>query len=246
MLSRFSKINDYTNLELQITKKDGIYSIIYFLYYMLTILLFGLLLFKTQIYKNLGSNFSSKPFFRFLFYIPFVIIEILPIFIILKIRNQSISSIGLKTNSTIRSILIGVIGSIPFSILNMIGPISSGMKINPNFFDLLWTFLYFFICIAFSEELAFRGFLQTRIQGLIINKWLGMVVVGLLFGFMHIPFQMLKANMSLVDFILSDMSHLITTCVIHIYLVFLFRKSNNLIAPIVTHTIMDFSYAMFV
>lgn len=225
---------------------DGVYSIIYFLYYMVMIFLFGLLQFRTQTDEILRSYFSSGTFFRLIFYIPFVIISVLPIFLILKIRKQSLKSIGIRTDKILKSIIIGVIGSIPFAVLNMIGPISSGKTINPNIFDGLWTFLYFLICIAFAEELVFRGFIQTRIQGLIKNKWISIIVVGILFGLMHVPFQMIKANMPLVEFLLYDMQHLITTCIIHVYLVYLYTRDNNIIAPTIAHAIMNFAYAIFV
>ena len=61
-------------------KKDGIYSILFFAYYMIVIFLFGMLVFNTNIYQSLSTNFSSKTFFRFLFYVPNVIVTILPIF----------------------------------------------------------------------------------------------------------------------------------------------------------------------
>lgn len=226
-------------------KRDGVYSIIYYVYYMIMILLFGLLLTKTQIYHDLGRNFSSRSLFKFLFYIPFTLVNILPIFLILKFRRQSLRSVGIKTDKILKSIIIGVIGSIPFLILNVIGPISSGKTINPNVFDWIWTFLYFFICIAFAEELMFRGFLQTRIQGLIKNKWIGIITVGILFGLMHVPFQMIKANMSLLEFLQFDMGHLITTCFIHVYLVYLYTRDNNILAPTIAHAIMNFGYAIF-
>lgn len=82
-----------------INKKDGVYSIIYFLYYMIMIFLFGLFLFRTQVYKDLGSYFGNNTFFRFLFYIPYTVINILPIFLILKFRKQSLTSVGIKKTS---------------------------------------------------------------------------------------------------------------------------------------------------
>jgi len=240
------KINFDEEVKESIGKGDGAYSLIYFVYYMIVIFLFGLLMFKTQIYENLGSYFSSKPFFRFLFYIPDTIINIFPIFLILKLRNQSIRSVGIKSENVVKSIIIGIIGSIPFSVPNIIGAISSGKTINPDMGFWFWSFMYYLICIAFAEELVFRGFLQTRIQGLIKNKWLGIIVVGLLFGIMHIPYQMIKANMSLLEFVKNDLQHLTTTCFIHIYLVYLYTRHNNIIAPTVAHAIMNFSYSIFV
>jgi len=228
------------------TKKDGITSLIYFVFYMILMVLFGLLIFKTQIYKSLGSYFSDEAFFRLIFYLPYVIISVLPIFVIMKLRKQSIKSVGIKSENIGKSILTGLVGAVPFSVLQIASQISSGKTLNPNVSEALWTFLYFLICIAFAEELVFRGFLQTRLQSLIKSKWLSIAVVGILFGLMHIPFQMLQANMSLVDFILYDLSHLIMTCIIHIYMVYLYTRDNNIIAPTLAHAIMNFSYAIFI
>jgi len=243
---RFYQVNFDEETKETFTKRDGVYSLIYFAFYMILIFLFGLLVFKTRIYKDLGAYFSDGAFFRLIFYIPYVIVSLLPIFLILKLRGQSLRSVGIKREHAGKSILIGLVGSIPFSIMNAIGPIHSGKTINPDFWENLWTFLYFLLCIAFAEELVFRAFLQTRIQGLIKNKWASIIIVGMLFGLMHIPFQMIRANMPLMDFILYDLSHLITTCLIHIYFVYLYTRHNNIIAPTLAHALMDFSYDIFI
>lgn len=227
-------------------KKDGVFSILFFAYYMIIIFLFGMLVFKTNIYQSLSVYFSSKTFFRFIFYIPNVIVSLLPIFLILIFRRQSLDTIGLKKTKSWKSILLGIIGSIPFSVMNAMGPIRSGKTLNPNITDWIWIFLYYLVCIAFVEEVVFRGYLQTRIFGLIKNKWIGIVLVGIMFSLMHVPFQMIRANMSFVDFILYDMQHLITTMIIHIYLVYLYTRDNNIIAPTIAHAIMNFSYEIFI
>jgi membrane protease YdiL (CAAX protease family) len=229
-----------------IDKRDGFYSLIVYVYYMVMIFLYAMLLFKTDLYDNLSGYFSSKTFFRFLFYIPDTVVNLLPVFLILLFRRQSIRTIGMKKKHIGKSILIGVVGSIPFSIMNMIGPISSGKSLNPNPMDWLWSFLYFLICIAFAEEVVFRGFLQTRIFGLIKNKWAGIVIVGILFALMHVPFQMVKANMTPINFLLYDLRHLITTAVIHIYLAYLYTRDNNILAPTIAHAITNFSYEIFI
>jgi membrane protease YdiL (CAAX protease family) len=229
-----------------IDKKDGLYSLAFFVYYMVMIFLFGMLLFKTDIYKNLSGYFSDKHFFRFLFYIPDAIINILPVFIILLLRKQSISTIGIKKKDIGKSILIGMIGSIPFSLMNVIGPISNGKTLNPNPMDWVWNFLYFLICIAFVEEVAFRGFLQTRLFGLIKNKWVSIIVVGVMFALMHVPFQMVQANMTAIEFIVYDLQHLMMTMITHIYLVYLYTRDNNILAPTIAHAIMNFSYVIFI
>jgi uncharacterized protein len=227
--------------------KDGIFSIVFYFYDMLIIYLFGLLMFKTSIYRNLAIyfNISNGQFYKFIFYIPVMILQIVPIFILIKIRRQNIKSVGLKKDKTVKSIFLGIIFSIPLVLSSIINAINQGQKVL-NLASLIWLFLYFLIEIAFVEELSFRGYIQTRIQGLIKIKWLSIVVVGLMFGLMHIPFQMIKANMPLSEFIVRDSVHLITTCAIHIYLVYLYTRNNDIISTSVAHTLIDFIPSMFI
>jgi hypothetical protein len=125
-------------------KKDGLLCLAVYVYYMIVIYLFGLLLFNTSIYDNLSAYFKSKTLFRFLFYIPDTIINMLPVFIILLLRRQSLSTIGISKKNVGKSVLIGIAGSIPFSLANIIGSISSGKTLHPNPVYWLWTFLYYF------------------------------------------------------------------------------------------------------
>ncbi|GIM30363.1 hypothetical protein CPJCM30710_30290 [Clostridium polyendosporum] len=227
--------------------KDGIMSIIYYLYYMIIIYLFGLLMFKTNIYENLASyfNINNQQFYMDIFYIPLTILQLIPIFILIKIRKQNIKSVGLKTDKIFKSMFLGIVFSIPFITPTIINAISRGKNII-SLTNLIWLFLYFFIEIAFVEELSFRGFIQTRIQGLIKVKWLSIIVVGIMFSLMHIPFQVIKANIPLNEFIINDSIHLIFTCVIHIYLVYLYTRDNNIISTSVSHTLINFIPSIFI
>jgi len=227
-------------------KKDGIYIIIYYVYCMIVLWLFGLLAFKTQIYYNLEKYFISKKLLMFLFFMPAAIIQVLPTFIILYFKKESIRSIGIKKDKILRSTLIGIIASIPLVILAIIGPISTGKTLNLNLVDNLWAFLYYLICIALTEEIIFRGYLQTRIQGLIKDKWESIILVGIMFGLMHVPFQMIQDDMSLIDFLRYDFGHLISTSLLHIYFVYLYTRDNNIIAPTVAHAIINFIPNIFV
>jgi membrane protease YdiL (CAAX protease family) len=173
-----------------------------------------------------------------------VILQTAPIFIIIKLRKQNIKSLGLKNYKIIKSVFLGIIFSIPFITPSIINAVNQGRKVL-SLSNLIWLFLYFLIEIAFAEELGFRGFIQTRIQGLIKVKWLSIIVVGIMFALMHIPFQMLKANMPISKFIINDSLHLATTCVIHIYLVYLYTRDNNIISTTISHTLIDFIPSIF-
>ncbi|MFA9398481.1 MAG: lysostaphin resistance A-like protein [Clostridiaceae bacterium] len=235
---------DFYEKTKEFEKKDGIISIVYYFYYSLLIFLFGLIMFKTSLYGDLSGNIANKQLYKFLFYFPISILALAPIFFTIKIKNQKFESLGMKARKNLKSIILGIIFSLPFVLPSIIINITQGARVL-NLADCFWLFLYFFVHIAFVEEIAFRGFIQTRIQGLIKNKWASILVVGIMFALMHIPFQMILANMSFIDFIIYDWAHLLVTFLIHIYLVYLYTRDNNILSTTVTHTLIDFIPSMF-
>lgn len=213
-------------------KVDGILAIAYFFYMIVSTALLGFFL----------SWSKTIAISKILLNIPIVLIEAGPVFIILKCRKQSLKSVGLKKEKILKCILLGVLFAVPPTLWNM-----SSLKFGNllNLPDALLSFVYCFFEIAFVEEIIFRGFIQTRIQGLIRSKWFSIILVGLMFSLMHIPFYMVKTNTTFVNFFLSDIRHLTLVFVIHIYLVYLYTRDNNILATTVTHTLMDFIPDLF-
>lgn len=218
---------------------DGILAICFYFIYIALIFTFGLFMFKTNVYHNLSKFFENNYLYRFIFYIPITIISILLILLIVFLRNQKINSLGIRRTNLLKSILVGIFFSLPLVIPSVINGFIHNYKLT-DMKDLVWIFLYYLICIGFVEELAFRGFIQTRIRGIVKNKWLSIILVGLMFGAMHIPFQMLNAKLTFLQFIQQDLGHLVTTMIIHIYLVYIYTRDNNIIAPTITHAIINF------
>lgn len=214
-------------------KNDGILAIFYFLYIMVILYLFGLLMFRTNV-----------PF-KFAFYFPLAIIELLPAFVIVKVKKQSLNSIGIRSDKIIKSILLGIIFSLPFIVPNIIYGIKNRLNLI-SAINIVWLSLYYLLAIAFVEEVCFRGFIQTRIFDLIKSKWLGIITAGIMFGLSHIPFQMLNANKSLIAFVTGDYMHLIITILLHIYFVYIFTRDNNIVSTTVTHALIDLIPSIFV
>ncbi len=228
----------------KITLIDGYLAIGCFIFYMILMFLFGLLMHKTDIYSNF-NYFKNKNLYKFIFYIPITLISILPIIPILYLRKHSLASIGIKKGNILKSILVGVLFAIPLALPTIITGINNGRRID-NIENLTWNFLYFLICIGFVEELIFRGFIQTRLRGLIKNKWLSIVIVGVMFSSMHIPFQMLSSNISIFQFIQQNTIFLLRIVLYHFYFTYIYSRYNNIIAPTLTHTIMNFVSYIFI
>jgi len=229
-------------LKFRPSKMDALVSMLYLLYYIILIFAFGKIVYSTSIYAYYGALFENIKFFRFIFYLPITVLSIAPIFLILYIKKQPLKSIGIKFSRPVFTFVVGILAAIPILIINLSGSI---MEINLSIPELFWSLAYFFICIALTEELAFRGFIQTRIFGLIKNKWVGIAVVSIFFAAMHIPFQMQKTGLSFTAFIISDRNHLIATMVMHIYFYFLYSRDDNIWVPVIVHTLLNFSYEIF-
>lgn len=217
---------------------DGILALMFCILIFIMMQCFVILFYKTDIYVNLMQQFYDKNLSMFLFSIPFTIVTVLPIFVIVFFRKQELSSIGFKNANILKSIILGVLFSSPVVLLH----IQSIYKIiffikNENGF--IWVLLYYLICISLAEEIIFRSFLSTRIQGIIKNKWLSIWIVGIICALYHIPMQMAVVDMSLGNFILTNIPELIFYIFIHIYLEYIYTWDNNIITPTITHTIFN-------
>lgn len=226
--------------------KDGIISIAYYFYNIIINYLFGLLCFKTTVYSDLMQffNIHNEVFYRFIFFIPICVAQIMPIFIWIKIRNQGLKSIGIRKDKILKSIVLGILFAIPFITLPIIRALNQNMHIMSSN-QLLWSFLYYLLVIGFVEELIFRAFIQTRIQGLIKIKWISILVVAIMCSSMHIPFQMLKSNIPLNEFIPMYFISLIYQSFMHIYLLYLYKKDNDIISVSTTHLLLNFIPSIF-
>lgn len=236
---------DFENDRFRYDRKDGVMAVAYAFYLMAYLYLVGWLMFQTPVDRTLSALFSDRRIYGFLSYIVIDFFELLPIFIYLKIRKQKFRSLGFKKEKIIKSILLGALFSFPFVMPTIVQWVGQGRRYGDSSV-LVWQFFYFFLEIALVEEIAFRGFIQTRIQGLIKNKGLGILAVGFLFSMMHIPFQMQVYHMSLVSFVAQDAVHLAITFGMHLYFVYLYTRDQNILAPAIAHTLIDYIQNVFV
>jgi membrane protease YdiL (CAAX protease family) len=139
-------------------------------------------------------------------FLPQVILTVLQLgFILLLVRWLVVkvekrpftqSQLGLIPAQRSRYILLGIVLAIVLSLLPIGFGVAAGtLKYRGNGFEmftgaqvLLTILLAIVLAIAsgFGEEIAFRGYLQTRIAQH-INPWVAVVIVALLFAFSHPP-----------------------------------------------------------
>ncbi len=218
MIKRFfSSDSSYKEMIAQYTTVDGIIAIGLYVLLMFVYYFMGVLFVNKQIYLGVPVN---------------LLLIVLCILLVL-VRKQKLASIGITIQKIKQSLLTGTILGIIFSFfMNVLPNILAGGKFitaDRAFYNIF----YYFVVISLSEEVVFRGYIQTRIYGLIKRDIPAMIVTGFLFYAMHLPFQMPVNGMQI------DLMNMIIILALHFVMNFLYRKYNSLVAPTIFHGLLD-------
>lgn len=202
---------------LHYTKTDGILAIILYVLLMFIYYFMGVLVIRKQIYLGIPVN----------------LLLIVACMILVLARQQKLSSIGFTMKNIGKSLLTGTVLGIIFSFfMNVLPNILAGGKII-SVKQAIYNIFYYFIIISLSEEVIFRGYIQTRLYGLIKNDNLAVLVTGFMFYAMHLPFQMPVNGMQI------DPINMAVMVFLHFVLNSLYRKYNSLAGAIVFHGLLD-------
>lgn len=174
------------------------------------------------------------------------IILVVVVLIIVYMRKQKLNTVGLSLHNFKRSLIVGTVIGLIFSVCgNIIPTILSGGQWS-GFGSMLWNFFYMLVIISFVEEFVFRGFIQTRLYGVIKSDKLSTIVGGVLFMGSHIPFQIFnRSSGDIIESFAANSLWLFSTFIIHLLFSFLYQKYNSLTAPIVSHFLMNFGSTLF-
>ena len=191
------------------------------------------ILFDLNLFEKFAFYFNNRLLARFLFSIPLCILQIFPICIILRIRNQNLKSIGFIKNNLLKQFILGIIFSIPLISVTIVINYISGIKLNFESIS-IWSFLYMFVNIALPEEIIFRGFIPSRLGTLIKNKYLNILCVSFIFGVIHIPFMLAQYKFTTIELIIA----IIPKSLYHIYFSYLYKLSDNsILSPTIAHAL---------
>ncbi|XMB87134.1 CPBP family intramembrane glutamic endopeptidase [Mycoplasmatota bacterium WC44] len=225
--------NEYITQTKRYDKVDRLLSIIMAIYFCILLYIYGFgYLGKHDVYAVISK-------------IPTFILTVIPIGIILYIRKQSLTSIGFNKTNLSKSLVLGlVIGGVILTLTFVIGFLQ-GKTFNTSQ-NLLRGIPHYLIEIGLTEEILFRGFIQTRLFTLSNKKLVSILFVALLFMLMHIPFQMLIRGMGFFEFISYRWITLLFQFTWHFIFTFLYTKYNNIAAPAVIHFATNYSGIIFV
>lgn len=214
----------------QYTKKDGILSFALFGIMILNYSILAVLQTKIEIIKEnimlVGCIFNAL----------MIVITIL----FIKLNKQRLETIGLYKGKWKSSIIIGIILATFLFYSNCLSNLINESKLI-SIQDMLILLIYYLL-VSVCEEIVFRGYIGTRIYGLIKKKWLAIFVVGILFIIMHFPYRMIAYGMTLSDLIIKNFNWIIDLFITHIIFNFIYLKTNSLYGSIIPHWMSNFAY----
>jgi hypothetical protein len=150
-----------------------------------------------------------------------------------KINKQKLNTIGLVGGRWILSTIIGILLGLYYFYCNCGSHLIDGSKlVSLNKIPLL---VIYFLLVSLCEELVFRGYIGTRINAIIKNKYVSIIVTSLLFVIMHFPYRMIAYNMSIYDLLIVRHGWIINLVIFHIIMNFIYSKTNSLYGSIIPH-----------
>jgi membrane protease YdiL (CAAX protease family) len=209
-------------------KKDGYMAVTIWLLLMVLYYLMGQLYAREGVYIGTIVN---------------IILAILCVSLVF-VRKEKISSIGFNKNNVVKSIITGSILGLLIVAFNILLNLIQGRTFAP-LQNIIINLVYYMVVISLVEEIIFRGYIQTRLYGLVKRPMIARILGALFFMLMHIPFQMGYANMELVAYVQMNWITLVFTFAWHMVFDFLYRKYNAIYAPTIFHGFMNWSNYLF-
>ena len=198
----------------------GYYALIMIVYYGL-----GLLVAKTGKYYGVLVS---------------IILMLIPLLIC---RRRA--EIGLSGRNLKRSLIVsGILGMLFLLTFTVIPGIVMQAQLLP-LKEIVSNLFYYFVIIGLSEEISFRGFIQPRLYPLAKREWLMILLGGILFVFMHYPFQMAARNMSFVEYWPQFATGAPIQFLWHLVFTGLDRRYGNIFGSSVLHGFIDMSMGLF-
>ncbi|WP_022759736.1 CPBP family intramembrane glutamic endopeptidase [Butyrivibrio fibrisolvens] len=177
------------------------------------------------------------------YYGEIVNISIIVITIILCLKD--ISRAGISSRNLIKSIcislVIGIIWLVSFSIIPNLKAGYSFLPLN----IILDNAVYYFVIIAFTEEISFRGFIQPRLYPVLKKEWLVYLIGGLMFVSLHYPFQMAVRGMSFMEYLPFFLAGAPMQLVLHYVFTWLYRRYGNIFGATILHGCVDMTMGLF-
>lgn len=168
------------------------------------------------------------------------ILIIISTILLVKVRKEKLCSIGLYGGKWKQSCVIGAILAFILFFNNCLSHIIGGADFI-EIKEIIRLVIYFFM-VALCEEIVFRGYIGTRLYGLIKNQYLVILVTGILFIVMHFPYRMIAYGMTIADLTIYNVGWILDLFLTHIVLSLIYVKTNSLYGSIIPHWMSNLAF----
>lgn len=192
-------------------------------------------------------------FYRFLFQLPESIEEIfikpfvwlIPVFYLLRKEKESVVSLGLTFKKLFPAVYyalgLGVFFVLEALVVNYV-KYGGEFNLSANIGELpFMTSLGLSFVTAFSEELAFRGYIFTRVWGYLKNELVANVLTSILWGLVHVPITVFVWKLDLS----ASLIYLMLTTIFGIGSAFVYARTKNILSPILLHVLWQWPIILF-
>jgi membrane protease YdiL (CAAX protease family) len=216
---------EFETMVARYTKKDGVKALGVF------IIVFSLCVIQGILYR---AHLSETALTCVRYLIPLINVAVCFLFVIFS--GESLGSIGLKRGHIRRSLLLGALAGVLTAGGVALAEVAfTSMKISsliphlhPKTFPLL-------LIVAAEEEIVFRGYIQTRLYGLIRPRFQGAAADALLFLLIHYPVKWVRLR-ALSLAVISPL-YAVELILLHFACDYVYQKTNSLYGSMLLHLI---------
>lgn len=170
--------------------------------------------------------------------IPLVLIAVF--FCFFYCSKENIRSIGINSDNIKNSIVFGLAGGFVLLAIRTALYIIQGKSvsfINPTLLN--WVI---FLFAAFEEEILFRGYIQTRLFGLINGQWIVSIINSVLFLSIHYPVRWIVSGAIFINALSAV--YIVSLLVLHFFCDAVYKRTNCLWGAFLLHVIYNAVGAM--
>lgn len=192
-------------------------------------------------------------FYRFLFQLPeqieelFIkpIVWILPVLYLVKVERQTLESIGITTKGLFPAVYyalgLGAFFVMEALIINFV-KYGGQFNLGANIGNLpLLPALGLSFATAISEELAFRGYIFTRVWKFVKNEIYANLLTSVFWAMIHVPITIFVWKL---DFT-AAVTYLVLTSIFGMGSAFVFARTKNIVSPILLHVLWQWPIILF-
>lgn len=170
--------------------------------------------------------------------IPLVLIAVF--FCFFYCSKENIRSIGINSDNVKNSIVFGLVGGFVLLAIQTALYIIQGKSVsftNPTLLN--WII---FLFAAFEEEILFRGYIQTRLVGLINGQWIVSIINSVLFLSIHYPVRWIVSGAIVINALSAV--YIVSLLALHFFCDAVYKKTNCLWGAFLLHVIYNAVGAM--